>query len=239
MLVWGIVLAGGSGARFGRAKQFDRLGGLTLVEHSVVAASRACAGVVCVVPAGAAPQAVPGGTAVRTVPGGATRAGSVRAGLAAVPAEADVVVVADAAHPLASPDLFGAVVAAVAGGADGAVPGLAVTEAIARVAPDGTRAGSVPRQGHVLVQMPHAFTARALRLAHAGADDGVEDSAMVAALTIDGRAARVVVVPGEATNVHVTTPEELELARRLLGQGARRHPLTARSMPIMTNPPME
>jgi 2-C-methyl-D-erythritol 4-phosphate cytidylyltransferase len=38
---------------------------------------------------------------------------------------------------------------------------------------------------------------------------------MVAALTIDGRPARVVVVPGEIANLHVTTPEELELARRL------------------------
>ena len=58
------------------------------------------------------------------VPGGATRADSVRCGLAAVPDDAEVIVVHDAARPLASPALFAAVIAAVTdGGADGAVPG--------------------------------------------------------------------------------------------------------------------
>ena len=57
--------------------------------------------------------------------GGATRADSVRCGLAAVPDEAEVIVVHDAARPLASPALFAAVIGAVTdGGADGAVPGV-------------------------------------------------------------------------------------------------------------------
>jgi hypothetical protein len=47
------------------------------------------------------------------VPGGATRADSVRCGLAAVPTSAEVIVVHDAARPLASPGLFDAVIAAV------------------------------------------------------------------------------------------------------------------------------
>jgi 2-C-methyl-D-erythritol 4-phosphate cytidylyltransferase len=59
--------------------------------------------------------------------------------------------------------------------------------------------------------MPHAFRADLLRAAHAGGEDGVEDSAMVAAL-----GARVAVVPGDPANLHVTTPQELTLARRLL-----------------------
>ena len=61
-----------------------------------------------------------------TVRGGATRADSVRCGLAAVPAAADVIVVHDAARPLASRALFDAVVAALDGvDVDGAVPGYA------------------------------------------------------------------------------------------------------------------
>jgi 2-C-methyl-D-erythritol 4-phosphate cytidylyltransferase len=214
--VWGIVLGGGSGGRFGGAKQFLALDGVSLLERSLTATRTACHGVVCVVPDPAAARldgVRPGGWTV--VAGGATRAGSVRAGLAAVPDHAEIIVVADAAHPLASPALFAAVVAAVRAGADGAFPGLPLTEAIATLAPDGTRTGSVPREGHVLVQMPQAFRAESLRAVHARGAEGVEDSAMVAALTVRGRPGRVIAVPGEARNVHVTTPEELDLARAL------------------------
>ena len=68
----------------------------------------------------------------------------------------------------------------------------------------------------VLVQTPQAFRAEVLRAVHARAAEGVEDSAMVAAMTVSGRAARVVIVPGDPFNVHVTTPEELDLARALV-----------------------
>ena len=209
--VWAIVLGGGSGARFGGAKQFEELGGLSLLGCSVAAAATVAEGVVAVVPGAVEPPGLPpvGGKLV-IAPGGAHRAASVRSGLAAVPADAEVIVVADAAHPLASPALFAAVVAAVRAGAGGALPGLPLTEVIARVDAAGTRVGGVPREGHVLVQMPHAFRADLLRAAHAAGADGVEDSTMVAAL-----GARVVVVPGDPANLHVTTPQELELARRI------------------------
>ena len=211
MTVWAIVLGGGSGARFGGAKQFERLGGLSLLGCSVAAAATVAEGIVVVVPGGVQPPGLPDVEAkVLVAAGGAHRAASVRSGLAAVPAEAEVIVVADAAHPLAAPELFAAVVAAVREGAGGALPGLPLTEAVARVE-DGVRVGGVPREGHVLVQMPHAFRADLLRAAHAGGEDGVEDSAMVAAL-----GARVAVVPGDPANLHVTTPQELTLARRLL-----------------------
>jgi 2-C-methyl-D-erythritol 4-phosphate cytidylyltransferase len=210
--VWAIVLGGGSGARFGGAKQFAELGGKTLLARSVAAAATVAGGVVVTVPDGVQPPGLPTieGKLV-VVPGGTHRAGSVRNGLAAVPAEAAIVVVADAAHPLASPALFAAVVDAVRAGAGGALPGLPLTEVIATVDADGTRTGGLRREGHVLVQMPHAFRADLLRAAHAGGEDGVEDSTMVAAL-----GARVVVVPGDPVNLHVTTPQELELARRLV-----------------------
>ncbi len=220
--VWGIVLGGGNGARFGGAKQFAELEGLTLLERSLAATRTACDGVVCVV---ADPAVVREGdlrprAGDRIVAGGSSRAASVRAGLAAVPDDAEVIVVADAAHPLASPALFAAVVEAVRRGADGALPGLPLTEAIAAVNPDGSRGAAVPREGHVLVQMPQAFRAEVLRAVHGAGGDGVEDSAMVAALRVDGRAARVVVVPGEVANLHVTTPEELDVATLLLrGRG--------------------
>src|SRR3954469_24480118 len=93
-----IVVAGGWGRRFGSMKQFEPLGGERVIDRSVRTAAEACDGVVVVVPSEvlAGPQgSVPDADLV--VAGGDTRAGSVRAGLAAVPAEATVVLVHDAA----------------------------------------------------------------------------------------------------------------------------------------------
>src|SRR5580765_944436 len=95
---WAIVVAAGSGDRYGRPKQFDLLGGRRLLDWAVEAATAACDGVVTVLPAG---HDEPG-----SVTGGATRSASVRAGLAALPADADIVVIHDAARPLAGPELF-------------------------------------------------------------------------------------------------------------------------------------
>jgi 2-C-methyl-D-erythritol 4-phosphate cytidylyltransferase len=225
MSVWAIVLGGGSGARFGGAKQFLDLGGRSLILHSVTAARQVCDGVVAVVPDpddGAVAPVLE--AADRVVTGGEARADSVRAGLAAVPAAADVIVVADAAHPLASAELFATVVKTVRDGAEGAFPALPLVEAVATLDADGARVGAVPREGNVLVQMPQAFRAEVLRAAHAGASGAVasgavEDSAMVAAMRVGpapGRPARVVAVPGEVTNVHVTTADEFDMARALL-----------------------
>jgi 2-C-methyl-D-erythritol 4-phosphate cytidylyltransferase len=227
--VWAIVLAAGGGTRFGGPKQFEDLAGLPLLEHPVRAAGAVCDGVVAVLPPNDRDRwAAPPG--VRVVSGGAMRADSVRAGLAAVPPEAAVIVVTDAAHPLATPALYRRVVDAVLAGAGAAVGGLPLTEVVkevAEVAEDvaegvtstpaaGAPAGmlvagrSLPRETHRLIQTPHAFAAAGLRAAHAGGGEAVEDSAMVAA-----RGVRVVVVDGEPTNIHVTTPAELAMARLL------------------------
>ena len=199
---WAIVLAAGRGDRFGSRKQFELIGRQTLVERAVVAVRARCDGVVVVAPAGAAD--VVAGTS--QVTGGASRAASVRAGLVAVPADASVIVVHDAAHPLATAALVERVVAAVDAGADAVVPVVPVAETVARL--DGAAVQEiVPRRELVLVQMPHAFRSDALRRAHAGLPE-VSDEATL--LHQQGR--RVMTVAGEATNIHVTTPYELALA---------------------------
>jgi 2-C-methyl-D-erythritol 4-phosphate cytidylyltransferase len=207
MPVWGIVLAGGGGTRFGAAKQYADLGGRTLLDRTLAAAAEVCHGLVVVLADPATEPPSPG----RRVRGGATRAASVRAGLAAVPDDAAVVVVTDAAHPLATPALYRSVVDAVHEGADAAVPGLPLTEAVATVEPSGHTATTVAAAGRVLVQTPQAFRAEVLRSAHASGADAVEDSSLVASF-----GAKVRVVPGDPLNLHVTTPEELALVRRLL-----------------------
>ena len=206
--VWAVVLAAGDGRRFGAPKQFCTAGGRRLVDLVVATATEACDQVVVVLPDGTAWDGAPVAVAVT---GGDTRAESVRRGLAAVPADAAIVVVHDAAHPLASARLFRAVVAAVRdGGAAAAVPGLPLAEVLKRVEGDRVVA-TVPHDGILQAQTPHAFRAGVLRRAHAAAPDVPEDSVLVEALGL-----RVAVVPGEPANLHVTTPEDLMLVDALL-----------------------
>jgi 2-C-methyl-D-erythritol 4-phosphate cytidylyltransferase len=202
-----IVVAAGGGARFGAAKQFAMLGGETVLDRSVHVAQSAGDGVVVVLPADAAWD-VPAG--VQRAVGGATRSDSVRAGLELVPADADVVVVHDAARPLASPALFERVVRAIADGADGAVPALPIADTVKRV--DGTRVvETVSRDGLVGVQTPQAFRSDVLRAVHhVGAID-TDDAALV-----EAAGGSVVTVEGERRNLKLTLPEDLAVAAAML-----------------------
>src|SRR5215217_6937801 len=128
-VVWTIIVAGGGGRRYGGAKQYEPLGPGRVLDLAVATARVVSAGVVVVVPAEDA-------AAERGVAGGSTRAESVRNGLSAVPSEATIVCVHDAARPLATPDLFRRVVAAVVAGVDGVVPAVAVTDTIKLVDDD-------------------------------------------------------------------------------------------------------
>jgi 2-C-methyl-D-erythritol 4-phosphate cytidylyltransferase len=178
----------------------------------VTAAAGACDGVVLVLPPEVEWDGVPVAAAVT---GGATRAESVRAGLAAVPPDAVVVVVHDAARPLAPPGLFQAVIAAVAEGADGALPGIAVPDTLKRT--DGNRVvATVSRSGLVAAQTPQAFRADVLRRAHLGAGDATDDAALVEAV-----GGTVVIVPGAQANIKLTTGSDLALAAALLEWAAK------------------
>jgi 2-C-methyl-D-erythritol 4-phosphate cytidylyltransferase len=205
--VWGIVVAGGQGERFGEPKQFLPLGNARMIDHAVNAISNACNAVVVVLPAGTPWD---GAEVARSVPGGESRAASVRAGLAVVPDDAEIVVVHDAARPLAAAPLFRAVIEAVRAGADGAVPGLPVTDTVKRV--DGDLViETVAREGLTRVQTPQAFRATCLRSAHATEPDATDDAGLV-----EAAGAKVVVVPGDERNLKVTTADDLVVAAALL-----------------------
>ena len=205
MRVWTVVVAAGRGARFGRPKQYEMVAGRRLLDWALAAARSVSDGVVLVVGAGRGVEDEP--LADATVIGGDTRSASVRAGLSAVPAGTDVVVVHDAARPCASPDLFRAVVAAVAGGADAAVPGLPVVDTIKRVDCEGVVVETLDRSALVAVQTPQAFAGARLRDAHSSGDDATDDAALV-----EAAGGRVVVVAGEVANAKVTEPGDLAAA---------------------------
>lgn len=215
--MWSIVVAGGSGRRFGQLKQFALLGDRPVLQWAVAACRTCSAGVVLVVPDASACPAPDAHGADVIVTGGATRADSVRRGLAAVPFDATVVVVHDAARPLASSGLFVAVIAAVTdGGADGAVPGVPPSDTIKAVDESGRVTDTLDRATLVAVQTPQAFRADVLRGAHDAAAAGASVSATDDAMLVEALGGTVQVVPGEPGNLKITDPDDLGAAERLL-----------------------
>ncbi|HEY3942850.1 MAG TPA: 2-C-methyl-D-erythritol 4-phosphate cytidylyltransferase [Acidimicrobiales bacterium] len=216
---WGVVVAGGSGRRFGGPKQFAPVGGRPVVEWAVLACRAVLDRVVLVVPEGATGQSF---GADLVVAGGASRSASVRHGLEAVPADVGAVVVHDAARPLASPELFVRVLDALAlpgtGGAICAVPVTDTLKRVGRPGPAGDGDGSqvvletLERAGLVAVQTPQAFVAEVLRRAHGAGGEATDDAALV-----EATGATVRVVPGDPRNLKLTGPQDLPYFEHLLG----------------------
>jgi 2-C-methyl-D-erythritol 4-phosphate cytidylyltransferase len=202
--IWVIVVAAGSGSRFGGAKQYAALAGRRVLDWSVAAARTVADGVVLVIPSDGVDDPEPAVDVV--VAGGATRSASVRAGLAAVPDDAEVVLVHDAARPLATHDLFRAVVDAVLAGADAVVPVTPVVDTI-------TDAAGIPVDRDALraVQTPQGFSARALRTVHAGHPESTDDATLVVAA-----GGRLRQIHGERWNLKITEPDDLLVAGSLL-----------------------
>lgn len=153
---------------------------------------------------------------IDVVDGGETRSGSIRNALEAVPPEFDAVVCHDVARPFASVALFSTVLRAL-DDADGVVPTLPVHDTVKRI--DGTViAETLPRDGLALAQTPQAFRREVLEAAHRAAVreqfDGTDDAALV-----ERAGYRVVAVPGELSNLKVTTSADLKVATVLAGLG--------------------
>jgi 2-C-methyl-D-erythritol 4-phosphate cytidylyltransferase len=150
------------------------------------------------------------GKVAAAVAGGSSRAASVAAGLAAVPDDADLILVHDAARPFAKPELVSRVLEAL-GQADGAVPGVPLTDTVKRVHA-GVVVETPDRSQLVAVQTPHGFRADVLRRAHAQADELA--AATDCASLVEAAGGRVAVVEGDPANLKVTTPDDLAEARR-------------------------
>jgi 2-C-methyl-D-erythritol 4-phosphate cytidylyltransferase len=101
------------------------------------------------------------------------------------------------------------VIAAVAAGADAAVPGIPVADTIKVVEADGTVVATPDRSTLVAVQTPQAFRASVLRAAHAAGGDATDDAAL-----IEQAGGTVVVVEGDHLNRKITLPDDLEWVRR-------------------------
>ena len=221
MEIGAIVAAAGLGTRLGRgAKALVELNGRTALARAVALclALDEISRVVVVGPpsrmelAEREVAALAPAKPVVVRPGGDTRQLSVRAGLKALEG-CDYVLVHDAARPMASAALVRRVIAAaVQTGA--AIPGVPPRDAVKRVE-GGRLVDSLDRNKLVLAQTPQGFRYALLERAHFQAADaglvGDDDAQLVAAA---GYA--VAVVPGEPTNVKLTTQEDLEVLEALL-----------------------
>ncbi len=214
MSVWAILVAAGRGERLGldQPKAFAKLGDDPLLAEPLrrLDESDWIDAIVVVAPPGWEEPAIllaeelGCGKVSACVAGAATRAGSVRAGLAEVPADALVVLVHDAARPLLPDEVIERVLGPLSEGWDGAVPGLPVADTLKRVAPDGAVAETVSRDGLYTVQTPQAFPADVLRAAVAGDADASDCAGLV-----EARGGRVKVVPGDSRLLKVTTTDDL------------------------------
>jgi len=214
-----IIVAAGSGVRLGlnEPKAFTDLAGVSLIARSLrtLSSVQAIGEAVVTAPAGMeaamrAQAAISGlRIPVKITAGGAERQDSVRTALELVSAEAEIVVVHDAARPFATPAIFTACIEAAAR-SGGAVAAMALADTLKR-AENGVITGTMPRAGLWQAQTPQAFRRRLLAEAHARAVreqiQATDDASLVERL-----GATIEIVQGSPLNLKITTPDDLRIA---------------------------
>jgi 2-C-methyl-D-erythritol 4-phosphate cytidylyltransferase len=224
--LYALIPCAGSGSRAGSQgpKQYQRLAGRPLVAHTLEAfralADRFTGIALVVAPddrdVGAALPAFPRAGEHLLQVGGATRAASVRNGLAALRQQGarphDWVLVHDAARCLVTPTQIEALIAACEHDAVGGLLAQRLADTLKSAAPDGRVQGTLARADKWLAQTPQMFRLGILADALEKAGDAVTDEA--SAMEAIGLAP--LLVPGSAQNFKVTFPEDFALADAVL-----------------------
>ncbi len=220
-----VVVAAGSSSRMGGEDKLDAmLAGRSVLRRSIEALAEAGVERIAIV---TSPRRIAGLAAEPWLPdavtaivaGGERRQDSVAAGVAALAEATDpvadpVILVHDAARPLATPGLIWAVAqATLTHGA--AIPVLPVTETLKRLEGDLVFE-TVDRTGVVAAQTPQGVRRSVLERAYAiypsdGTEIWTDEASLLEACTIS-----VHVIPGEASNLKVTVPADLDRARAIL-----------------------
>ena len=224
---WAIILAAGAASRMAGAisvpKQFLEWKGFPLYYHSMRTFAR-CAhvrGLVLVFPPERCAEeekrlqelssAFNLGLPWKIAAGGKSRRKSAAKGLALVPLTCAKVFIHDAARPFFSASLVLSLHDRLDASCSGVIPGLMPRDTI-KVCVDGIVEHTLPRKKLLAVQTPQLFRADVLRKANELADredwEATDDASLVE------RAGGIVrVVPGEAANVKITSPEDLTLLK--------------------------
>ena len=209
----------GERAATGAPKQYAPLAGRTVVAHALDALAqvpRIARTLVVLAPGDTGFEAAaPGFAGIVERIGGATRAASVRAGLAALErhgAQADDwVLVHDAARCLVTPPAIGRLIDACLADAVGGLLALPLADTLKDAEGERSRA-TVDRCGKWLAQTPQMFRLGMLSHALDAAGDAVTDDA--SAIEARGLAPRL--VPGESDNFKLTWPDDFQRAERVL-----------------------
>ncbi|MGB3246248.1 MAG: bifunctional 2-C-methyl-D-erythritol 4-phosphate cytidylyltransferase/2-C-methyl-D-erythritol 2,4-cyclodiphosphate synthase [Sulfitobacter sp.] len=214
MSIAALIVAAGRGTRAGgdTPKQWQPLVGARVIDHAIAAfENHARVGRIVVVVHPDDLDRAKGfaGRGITVVAGGSDRAESVRNGLAVLQQE-EAVLIHDAARPCVSAEVISGVIEGMSK-ADGAAPGLAVTDALWRAAQDLVD-GTQDRAGLFAAQTPQGFSVSAITAAHAAYVGPAADDVAVA------RAAglSVAITAGSADNLKITTPGDFARAARIL-----------------------
>jgi 2-C-methyl-D-erythritol 4-phosphate cytidylyltransferase len=219
-----IIVAAGMGRRMGnKPKALLDLGGKPLLCHplDVFQASPLIDGIVVAVPPGMLSMFRNEFASlwryskiVAWVEGGARRQDSVAAALDAVPADAKLIAVHDAARPCVTEALIRRVVEA-AREKGAAIPGIKVVDTIKEINEAGLVMRSPARERLRAVQTPQVFSADLLRKAYRAVDEKgmtVTDDASL----VDRMRHPVMVVEGERGNIKITVPGDIQRAKGIL-----------------------
>lgn len=230
---WAVVPAGGSGSRFSAAqdKLLAPLAGIPVLCHTV-AALLACPeiqgsgiqGIVLVASEKNLPHyqdllssRFPTAN-LKFATGGPTRRASVYAGLLALPDGVEVVAIHDAARPLVQPTTIAQTITAVIRGAAGSLVAQPVVDTVKQVDPETLQIQrTIDRQTLWHAQTPQVFRTRELLQAHRQVDPGIEatDDAQLLELAELGP---VTIIPGPASNLKITGPDDIPLAESFYHQ---------------------
>jgi 2-C-methyl-D-erythritol 4-phosphate cytidylyltransferase len=208
-----IILAAGEGKRLGIRKQFAQVCGKPLYMYSLTKAIKLFEEVILVLPEDMLGRiSVPKG--VKKVAGGKERQDSVLNGI--LETEAEVVVIHDAARPLATEDMFKEV--SSLGSFEGKIVAVPSRDTIKEVSHD-TVLKTIDRSHIWFAQTPQAFRRKTLLECHFRARNegfyGTDDASL-----LERYGYKVGVVLGSYWNIKVTYKEDLSIVARLLCNGS-------------------
>lgn len=212
-----IVVAGGTATRFGGDKLMTEIGGRPLIAHTVERVAASADITVVATRTDLVEQVKDLDLGVVVTAGGETRTDSELAGLTALGAEFDLIGIHDGARPLVTRELVD-LLYRTADDVGGAVPVIDVETPLVE------RRTLRPVRDAVRVQTPQVFRGpellaayvRAAQTAFAGHDtvDVIHQFSDI----------EIAAVPGDAANIKVTYPQDLDIVRKTLEDPSRSGP---------------
>ena len=225
MTRYAIIVAGGSGSRFGSTipKQFLPLAGLPVLMHTITRFTDAGASVILVLPQAQTAywhqlcQQYAFILPVTVAAGGDSRFQSVKNALDVITAQTgDIIAVHDGVRPLVDQEVIDNAYSQAAKHGS-AIPAVPVTDSIRETSDDGM-SKAIDRSHLVAVQTPQAFDAMMLKQAYdIPYDPAFTDDASVVERT--GHAIHL--IPGDPCNIKITHPGDIEIAEILLKRSGR------------------